>query len=63
MKNRQKAIAVARANAKEALDQLVANPNAIADYEDNLRDTLAGMELTPVEIWWAEDTYRCLVTK
>lgn len=58
MTTRQQLIRIAKANAAEALDQLASNPNAINDYEDNMRDTLAPLNLTPTEIWWAEDAYR-----
>ena len=60
MTNRSKAIKVARENAMVALDQLASNPSAIEDYMDNMRDTLAelGLDLTPTDIWFAEDTYR-----
>lgn len=58
MRNRRAAIQIAKQNAAEAMDQLAANPNAVKDYEDNMRDTLARMDLTPTEVWFAEDAYR-----
>lgn len=62
MSKRQEAIKVAKQNAAEALDQLPSNPKAMEDYRDNMHDTLAKMDLTPTEVWFAEDAFRRATT-